>query len=428
MCNSSYCDTLEFDLPTINGEVLIVSTSRKGLRFKKSKGQFNAERFEIIDHQSDRTDVNSQHFKTLVEKYFNPTSQVFINHTKTFQKIVGFGNALTGAVSHNLKLVPTLQDQIFKSYFSKETGNSFNIIRTPIGGCDFDLEPWAYNELPRNDFTLTNFTELDARDVEKILFLRKLALVSNNYDIKLIGSAWSPPKWMKTNDDWTGFGSLKDEYYQTWADYHVKYLDLMRRTGINFYAITTGNEPLNGVSAFLFIKFMSLGWLPGAQGKWVSENLGPSLKKSPHLSDVKILAGDDQRYTFPWWFDQMYQAYPQSKSYVDGYAVHWYWDKYVTSNELDKTRSKYPDKLIIATEACSGDKPWEEHRPMLGYWPRGEDYINDIIEDLNHHVNAWVDWNMILDEDGGPNYANNFVDSPIVVNSTSKFFSNMKDF
>lgn len=224
---------------------------------------------------------------------------------------------------------------------------------------------------------------------------------------------------MKTNNAWTGLGVLKDEYYQTWADYHVKYLKLMKEQGINIWAITTGNEPLNGVTAFPFIKFMSLGWLPRLQAKWVAENLGPTLRNSS-TPDVKILAGDDQRYTFSWWFNSMYDKYPESRNYVDGHAVHWYWDKYAPPNLLDKAHESFPEKLIIATEACSGDKPWDEHKPILGYWPRCQDYILDIIEDLNHHVNAWIDWNLVLDEAGGPNYVNNSVDSAIVVNATSK--------
>lgn len=224
---------------------------------------------------------------------------------------------------------------------------------------------------------------------------------------------------MKTNNDWTGFGSLKEEYYQTWADYHVKYLELMKEQGVNYWAISTGNEPLNGVVAFLFVTFMSLGWLPRAQGKWVAENLGPTLRKSS-VSDVKILAGDDQRYTFPWWFNRMYESHPESRKFVDGHAVHWYWDKYAPPNLLDKSYQSFPEKLIIATEASSGLQPWDEHKPVLGFWQRCEDYVLNIIEDLNHYVNAWIDWNLILDEQGGPNYVNNFLDSAIVLNSTSK--------
>lgn len=193
---------------------------------------------------------------------------------------------------------------------------------------------------------------------------------------------------------------MKDEYYQTWANYHVNFLKLMKEDGIDFWAITTGNEPLNGVTASLFIKFMSLGWLPSSQGRFVTENLGPAIKNCPELSDVKILSCDDQRYVLPRWMDQMYSAYPKSKEFIDGHAVHWYWDKFISSKNLESTYQKYPDKLLIATEACSGDKPWEVHGPILGFWPRTEDYILDIIDDLNHFVNAWIDWNMVLNEKG----------------------------
>lgn len=424
VCNETFCDTLEFNLPS--DDVLIISSSKSGLRFRESKAKFNSKRFKVEDGEFDSkqtklnkkpevNDISQQFFHI-----FNLRNEVSINHDETHQKIFGFGNAFTGTVSHILKSAPKLKENIYKSYFSKETGNAFNIIRMSIGGSDFDLEPWAYNELPENDPTLSNFTELDFRDVEKVSQIKELMIVTGNSDIKFVGAAWSSPKWMKTNNAWTGFGQLKEEYYQAWADYHVKYLELMHKSGIDFWAISTGNEPLNGVIGFLIIKFMSLGWLPRAQGKWVSENLGPALRKSSITSKVKLLAGDDQRYTFPWWFEQMYQSYPDSKNFVDGHAVHWYWDKYASPNLLERTRNQFPDKLILATEACSGDKPWEEQRPMLGYWPRCEDYTIDIIEDLNHHVNAWIDWNLLLDADGGPNYANNFVDSPIVVNTTSE--------
>lgn len=408
---------MEFDIPENVGEVLIVSTSQNGLRFKQSTTHFGSDRLVIGDYTVQQT-VNT--ISNFIENLFGIRNTIVINRDKTYQKIVGFGNAFTGSVSHILKLAPKLSKNIFKSYFSKEQGNAFNMIRTPIGGCDFDLEPWAYNEFPENDSTLSNFTALDSRDILKVAQIKKLMQYSGNSDIKFIGAAWSSPRWMKTNNAWTGFSSVKDEYYQTWADYHVKYLELMHQNGIDFWAISTGNEPLNGVSAYLFIKFMSLGWVPRLQGKWVSENLGPAMKKSAVASQVKIFAGDDQRYTFPWWFDQMYQEHPASKQFIDGHAVHWYWDKYASSHLLDRAHEKYPDKLIIATEACNGDKPWEEHRPLMGYWPRCEDYILNIIEDLNHHVNAWIDWNIVLDEEGGPNYVKNHVDAAIIVNTTSK--------
>ena len=255
-----------------------------------------------------------------------------------------------------------------------------------------------------------------------ICFIFSRSRVSNLVKLErflsFVGAAWSSPRWMKTNDDWTGFSSLKDEYYQTWANYHIRFLELMQAKNISFWGISTGNEPMNGVIGFVFVHFMSLGWLGNTQGKWVGNNLGPAMKSSK-FSNVKLLAGDDQRYTFPWWFNQMHDAHSDALKYVDGLAVHWYWDSFVPPSLLDHANERFPDKFIISTEACSGDKPWEIHGPMLGYWSRAADYAKDIIDDLNHWVTGWIDWNLVLDETGGPNYALNYVDAAIIANVTS---------
>jgi glucosylceramidase len=188
----------------------------------------------------------------------------------------------------------------------------------------------------------------------------------------------------------------------------------MAKSGLPFWAISTGNEPLNGIIFPYFVHFMSLGWDPILQGKWVADNLGPAMKMSPVAKNVKLLGGDDQRYTLPGWFDQMYKGSPNSTEFLDGFAVHWYADKVTPATFLDQTAEQYPNKFIVASEASSGDRPWDIHKPELGSWNRFEDYFLDIIEDFNHYVSAWVDWNLVLDESGGPNYASNFVDSAMV--------------
>lgn len=91
-----------------------------------------------------------------------------------------------------------------------------------MGGSDFDLKPWAYNEYPLNDKYLTNFTELDQRDLLKIKQIKQIQLEAELDAIKIMAAAWSPPPWMKTNNDWSGFSSLKPEYYETWAQYHLR--------------------------------------------------------------------------------------------------------------------------------------------------------------------------------------------------------------
>lgn len=348
------------------------------------------------------------------------SATVRVDRTRTYQPIVGFGGAFTGSVSHLLQQVPAaLANTLYTMYYSLSAGIGYTMMRIPIGGCDFDLAPWAYNEQPENDATLSNFYQLDQRDMDRIAQLRQLATVTGNADIKFVGATWSPPPWMKTNNEWSGFGVLRPEYYRTWAEYHLRYLRLMVAQNVRFWAISTGNEPLNGVIGWVFVHFMSLGWTAPTQGRWVGDHLGPLLRNST-LADVKLLGSDDQRYVFPWWFEKMEEAHPDSVNYLDGFAVHWYWDKLAPASLLESTRSKWPDKLILNTESCIGDKPFQTHGPLLGSWDRAEEYIKGYMEDLQHSVNGWIDWNLVLDENGGPNYTNNTVDAPVIVNAGKK--------
>ncbi|XP_058840027.1 lysosomal acid glucosylceramidase-like [Topomyia yanbarensis] len=412
VCNVTYCDTLEFEEPITVGEFLLVSSSRDGVRFGQSRGWFgNASEADFIPEVKP---VPKQRFA----RSTRPVT-IQLNRRRMFQTVVGFGGAFTGAVSYNLgKLKPALRKSLYRSYYSKTVGIGYNLMRIPIGGCDFDLKPWAYNELPVDDPMLTNFTVLDERDTSKIAQIQELMDVADNHDIKFMGAAWSPPRWMKSNNDWSGSSRLKAEYYQTWADYHIKYLQLAKDAGLNYWAISTGNEPMNAVIGFLFVRFMSLGWTAPSQGKWVGEHLGPTLKNS-YFRNVKLFSGDDQRYTFPWWFSQMNQGHPNATNYLDGLAVHWYWDGVTPPALLDQAAHLYPDKLVFNTEASLGDKPFQTHGPILGSWDRAESYITYILQDLQHSVHGWIDWNLLLNEIGGPNYAKNYVESAVVVNATS---------
>lgn len=284
------------------------------------------------------------------------------------------------------------------------------------------MSPWSYNEIPVNDVTLSNFTKLDARDLQKLRQIYEIRERVETYDLNFFGSAWSSPKWMKTNNEWTGRSKLKNEYYQTWADFHLKYLELMEEQGVKFWGISTGNEPLNGELFWLFVRFMSLGWNAARQGNFVGDHLGPTIRTSKTMKDIKIFANDDQRYTVAWWFEDMAKAHNKSLEYVDGLAVHWYWDEFIPPTLLNDHHNKYPDKLIFNTEASVGDKPWESSTPVLGSWSRAESYISAVMEDLQNWVNGWIDWNMLLNEQGGPNYVDNFVDAPIIVNATSESY------
>ncbi|XP_070073173.1 lysosomal acid glucosylceramidase [Drosophila takahashii] len=429
VCNSTYCDYLEQPQLTDNSQIVVISSSKNGLRFKKTTGYISEENpLTVDDIQFTDEDVDPEprawfQLTNISQRLFfntnTKTLRISVRREQQFQNISIFGGALTGAVSYLLKDLPEeLQDHKYRSYYHPD-GIAYNSVRMSIGGSDFDLEPWAYNEWPRDDPKLTNFTSLDPRDLQKVEQLRRLKTVGQLDELKIMGAAWSAPRWMKTNNRWTGFGHLKSEYYQTWANYHLKFLELMRSENLPIWAISTGNEPLNGVIAFFIVHFICMGWRPSQQAIWLSDNLGPTIRNSAE-SKVLIFGDDDQRYTFPSWFREMRSARNDSMSYLDGLAVHWYFDDFFAPELIDMAHTDMPNKMILNTESCIGEKFWQTRGPMLGAWHRGDAYMRAYTQDLRHYVNGWLDWNLVLDEQGGPNYAKNFVDAPIIVNATSR--------
>ncbi|CAG9791613.1 unnamed protein product [Diatraea saccharalis] len=237
--------------------------------------------------------------------------------------------------------------------------------------------------------------------------------------VHVLATTWSPPLWMKTDQQYGGKSELKEEYYQTYADYHIKFIKQYASYGIPIWGITTTNEPINGMIDF--VQFNSLGWSPLKQGKWIAENLGPSIRRSS-FPNVKILALDDQRSTLPWWFNGLLSFVPEALQFIDGVALHFYSDKFIPADILSLVYDKYPDKFLLATEACEGVSDKDGQFVLLGSWDRAVSYITDIMEDLNHNVVGWIDWNLCLNSQGGPNWVNNFVDSAVIVFPEKKEF------
>ncbi|XP_017490656.1 PREDICTED: putative glucosylceramidase 3, partial [Rhagoletis zephyria] len=152
---------------------------------------------------------------------------------------------------------------------------------------------------------------------------------------------------------------------------------------------------------------------------WLNDFLGPTIRKSK-FKDILIFGNDDQRYSFPAWFKDMNRTRLGVLDYLDGLAVHWYWDEMFAPTLIDLTAQLLPGKIVLNTESCIGDKPWQTHGPELGSWERGEMYASSFLHNLQHSYNGWIDWNIVLDEQGGPNYAENYVDAPVIVNATNR--------
>lgn len=249
------------------------------------------------------------------------------------------------------------------------------------------------------------------------------------------------------NNCYAGF--LQTQYYQTYADYLVKFLLAYQEQGLEIYGISTGNEPMDVF--FPFFHLSSMGWTPRTVATWIANNLGPSIAAS-QSNQTKILIIDDQRINFPWYADQIFEN-ELAKNYTAIIAVHFYWDKFTSASVLSVTHERHPDKDILMTEACVGkllrntmpkidstislstfmliilfcfDTPGnglpKNENVLLGDWERGERYISDIIENLNNWVSGWVEWNLALDQSGGPNWIQNNVDASIIVNPDADEF------
>jgi len=391
VCNSTYCDAAPSVGPLAAGRATLVLSTRDDARFRTSDLSF-VPRSNTLNAQ-----------------------EIVVNASATYQTIMGFGGAFTDAAGINIaKLGVVTQERLIKSYYSTE-GIEYGLGRVPMAGTDFSTRTYSYCDTV-GDAALANFTLTEEDLVFKIPYIDWAKSFSAK-PIRLVASPWSAPKWMKSNNEFYGAGYLLSQYYQPWAEYFVRFFREYGQRGVDFWALTAQNEPADGnIPGF---SFNCMGWNAENQSIFIGLHLGPTLEAAGY-GDIKIMIMDDQRIFLPAWPEKVL-SHPEARKYVDGIAVHWYADLYSSAEVLTKTHELFPDFFILGTEACEGDKPWQQDVP-LGAWERLETYAVDIIQDLNHWVTGWIDWNLALDENGGPNWSGNFVDAPIIVNASANEF------
>ncbi|GAB1605193.1 lysosomal acid glucosylceramidase isoform X1 [Argonauta hians] len=393
VCNSTYCDTVPNIGKVAVGHYAVVVTDQKKHRLTNCTGSF---------------------------KKSNDTSPMLINYKKTYQKIIGFGGAFTDSTGINVLSLPKpAQKKLLQSYYSP-IGIEYNLGRVPMASCDFSTHPYSYDDIV-NDTDLSQF-DLAEEDLNYKISLIRNVLEMTRKKLLLFASPWSAPAWMKTNNKMTGMGTLKGDvggvYYKTWALYFIKFLQEYKHFNITFWGLTAQNEPFDG---FIYkFPFQAMGWTAAMQRDFIAKDLGPYLH-SYGFGDLKLMILDDQRTFMLNWAKTVLNN-SLARSFVSGIAVHWYEDVDATLPFLDKTHNMFPDKFILASEACAASYPWTLPKVALGSWERAESYSKDIIQDLNHWVAGWTDWNMALDLEGGPNWVKNYVDSPIIVNKTAGEF------
>ncbi|MHA7943856.1 glycoside hydrolase family 30 protein [Formosa sp. 3Alg 14/1] len=355
------------------------------------------------------------------------TVHLKLSPEQTFQTITGFGGAFTESSAYLLnKLSQANRDTILQAYFAKE-GANYSLTRTHMNSCDFSLTNYSYSPVA-GDKNLDHFTIEE--DMDDLIPMIKDAMDVSEDGFKIFASPWTAAPWMKDNRKWVG-GKLLPEYYDTWALFFSKYLDAYKAEGIDIWGFTVENEPHGNGN-----NWESMHYSPKEMTDFVEFHLGPKLEKDGY-GDKIILGYDQNRAGLNEWVDEMYRSESSSK-YFDGTAIHWYESTYeVFPEALQYAHNKAPNKLLIETEGCIDSQVpvwkddawyWKKEATDWGYdWASPEDkhlhpkyapvnrYARDIIGCLNNWVDGWVDWNMVLDRQGGPNWFENWCIAPVIV-------------
>lgn len=384
------------------------------------KRELEAKIFETSRSGNKLTEINGSSIK-------EANSIIQLDTAKTYQTYTGFGGAFTESSAYLLnQLSKKNRDTIINAYFSPE-GANYSLTRTHMNSCDFSLDQYSYAPV-EGDTLLKNFSVKE--DQPDLIPFIKDAMKSSEDGFKIFASPWTAPPWMKTNNDWVG-GKLKPEYYDTWALFFSKYADAYKKEGIDIWGFTVENEPHGNGN-----NWESMHYTPEEMTEFVREHLGPQLEKDGK-EDLVILGYDQNRKGIKEWVDVMYKNEENAK-YYDGTAVHWYESTYkIFAEDLQYAHEKAPDKYLIETEACvdaqvpvwkEDDWYWRKEATDWGYDWAPEDqkhlhpkyrpvyrYARDIIGCMNNWVDGWVDWNMVLNRQGGPNWFENWCVAPVIV-------------
>lgn len=324
----------------------------------------------------------------------SPQSAITLHPDETFQTIDGFGAAITGATACNLlRMADADRAKFLKETFSHSEGYGMSYIRICIGCSDFSLSDYTCCDTKG----IENFSLTDEETHYVIPVLKEI--LTYNPDLKIMASPWTAPRWMKVNnprdkrphDRWTG-GHLNPDCYQDYADYFVRWIKAFAAEGIDIYAITPQNEPLNrGNSASMF-----MGW--EEQLDFVKNALGPRLKAEGINTKIYVF---DHNYNYDCITDQA--GYPiriyadvEASAYIAGAAYHNYGG---SLSELTAIHNAYPDKELVFSESTAGD------------WNDGSNLATRLVDDMeqitlgtvNHWCRGAIIWNLMLDSGRGPN-------------------------
>ena len=354
-------------------------------------------------YENNRKEVTRQEVEVLKELKGDEMNVVNLYPEITYQTFLGFGGAITEAAGYAFsKLTKENQEKALEYYFGEE-GNAYHMVRSHIDSCDFSLGVYSAMDDPE-DTDLKSFTL--ARDEQYILPLLRAAQEKAKDTFDLMLSPWSPPAFMKTNKERVHGGKLKPEYRKLWARYICRYIREYENKGFKVSRITVQNEPLATQ------KWDSCIYTAEEEKEFLRDYLYPTLAEEG-LGQIKIDIWDHNK-------ERLYEKArdiidDETDSMIDGVAFHWYSGDHFEAIGL--THDAYPDKELIFSEGCV-----EYSRFDTNQLRNAQMYAHDILGNLNGGMTAFLDWNIFLDEKGGPNHVGNHCDAPIMVDTAEGTF------
>lgn len=330
---------------------------------------------------------------------------ILLDPSRTFQTFEGIGAAITDSSAETFAKLPSpVQEEFLTAHFDKDEGIGYRLLRTHIASCDFSSSMYDYVE--EGDAALASFdVSLDER--YRIPMIRR-AIAAAGGELPLYASPWSPPAWMKDNGNRLRGGKLLPEFRDSWARHYVRFIEEYEKRGMPIWGLTVQNEPMAVQT------WESCVWTAEEERDFVRDHLGPALAEAG-MEDKNLIVWDHNR-------DQIYQrastilSDPEAAKYVWGVGFHWY-EPWTGGDmqfyNLRQVAESYPDFKLIFTEGCAerfDATRWEA-------WELGEHYGHSMVNDFKSGVVAWTDWNILLNERGGPNHVGNYCFAPVHANT-----------
>lgn len=343
-----------------------------------------------------------EHNLTTIKDTDRENNLINIYPQMEYQKLEGFGGAVTDSAGYVFSLLNEEQkSEMVNQYFSTEN-MAYNQVRIPIDSCDFSLEHYEAD----SDLDDTEFQKFSFARVEKyILPLLDAAEKAYGGKLDIMLSPWSTPAYMKTTGERNHGGKLKPEYRKRWAEYICRYIEEYRNRGYHVTKLTMQNEP-KAVQTW-----DSCIYTAEEQKEFLRDYLWPSLK-AHGLDDIGIYLWDHNKERVFEWAETIIDT--ETNSMIRGMAFHWYSGDHFEA--LRMIREKYPDKQLLLSEACIEYSKFSAD----DYLNNAQKYAHDMMGNLNEGMNTFLDWNLILNEEGGPNHVGNFCDAPYLFDRDSK--------